>query len=47
MSLQRIYNTDLVRPYIMRYVSGTVGEGAQVEVWVYSNLGHAGDKVTW
>ena len=37
---------------VLRYVSGTVGEGllykrgAQVEVWGYSDSGHAGDRET-
>ena len=37
---------------VLRYVSGTVGDGllykrcAQVEVWGYSDAGHAGDKET-
>ena len=36
----------------VRYVSGTIGDGllykrgAQVEVWGYSDSGHAGDKET-
>ena len=38
--------------HVLRYVKGTVGEGllykrgAQVEVWGYSDSGHAGDKET-
>ena len=37
---------------MLQYVSGTVGEGllykrgAQVEVWGYSDAGHASDKET-
>ena len=36
--------------HVLRYVKGTVGEGllykrgAQVEVWGYSDSGHAGEK---
>ena len=45
VSLQRIYDTDLVRPDIMRYLSGTLGEGAQVEMCRHSDSRHAGDKV--